>query len=132
MLESGKVELAHEKIQSFSYTMQPGEKATYNITDKALTLIMRMLPYTHPGKMENLSSATNCSMKNVVEKFKRWYNINIEVTDAEVYSSIFSGTIQNESYEEIFRYIEIVCDVDCRLIHNYEKEAKPEIIISKK
>ena len=71
-------------------------------------------------------------MKNVVEKLRRWYNINIEVADAEVYNSIFSGTIRNESYEEIFRYIEIVCDVKCKFIHNYEKEAKPEIIISKK
>lgn len=131
VLESGKVELAHENIESFSYTMQPGEKATYNITDKAISL-----NYTDASIYSSWKDGKlifrNESMKNVVDKLKRWYNINIEVTDAEVYNSIFSGTIQNESYEEIFRYIEIVCDVDCKLIHNYEKEAKPEIIISKK
>ena len=131
VLESGKVELAYENIESFSYTMQPGEKATYNIADNALSLSLEDATIYSSWKDGKLIFR-NESMRNVVEKLKRWYNINIEVTDAEVYSSIFSGTIQNESYEEIFRYIEIVCDVDCKLIHNYEKEAKPEIIISKK
>ncbi len=131
MLESGKIELAHEGLESFSYTMQPGEKATYNIANKALTLNYADASIYSSWKDGKLIFR-NESMKNVVEKLKRWYNINIDITDEEVYNSIFSGTIQNESYEEIFRYIEIVCDVNCKLIHNYEEEAKPEIIISKK
>ncbi|MCG6189700.1 FecR family protein [Maribellus maritimus] len=131
VLESGKVELAHKEIETFSYTMQPGEKATYNIADNALTLNFTDVTIYSSWKNGKLIFR-NESMKNVVEKLKRWYNINIEVADEEVYNSIFSGTIQNESYEEIFRYIEIVCDVHCKLIHNYEQEAKPEIIISKK
>ncbi|QGY46161.1 DUF4974 domain-containing protein [Maribellus comscasis] len=131
VLESGKVELAHNEIETFSYTMQPGEKATYNVADNALTLNSTDTAIYSSWKNGKLIFR-NESMKNVVEKLKRWYNIDIEVADEEVYNSIFSGTIQNESYEEIFRYIEIVCGVHCKLIHNYEKEAKPEIIISKK
>ncbi len=131
VLESGKVELAHNGSESFSYTMKPGEKATYNIVNNALTI-----NYTDAAIYSSWKDGKlifrNESMKNVIEKLKRWYNINIEVVDEEVFNSIFSGTIQNESYEEIFRYIEIVCDVHCKLIHNYEEEAKPEIIISKK
>jgi ferric-dicitrate binding protein FerR (iron transport regulator) len=130
VLESGKVELAHKDFESFNYTMQPGEKATYNIANNALTLNYADATIYSSWKDGKLIFR-NESMKNVVEKLKRWYNINIEVTDEEVYNSIFSGTIQNESYEEIFRYIAIVCDVNCKLIHNYEKEVKPEIIISK-
>lgn len=131
VLESGKVELAHNNFEAFNCTMQPGEQATYNITDNALTLNYVDAAIYSSWKDGKLIFR-NESMKNVVEKLRRWYNINIEVADSEVYSSIFSGTIQNESYEEIFRYIEIVCDVKCKLIHNYEEEAKPEIIISKK
>jgi ferric-dicitrate binding protein FerR (iron transport regulator) len=131
VLESGKVELGHKGFESFSYTMKPGEKATYNIVNNALTLNYVDADIYSSWKDGQLIFR-NESMKNVVEKLKRWYNINIEVTDEEVYNSIFSGTIQNESYEEIFRYIEIVCDVHCKLIHNYEEKAKPEIIISKK
>ena len=131
VLESGKVELAHEGIDSFSYTMQPTEKATYSITDNLLALNY-VDTATYSSWKDGKLIFRNESMKNVVEKLKRWYNINIEVTDQEVYSSLFSGTIQNESYEEIFRYIEFVCDVNCKLKHNYEEEDKPEIIISKK
>jgi len=131
VLESGKVELAHNNFESFNYTMQPGEQATYKIADNTLTLNYADAAIYSSWKDGKLIFR-NESMKNVVEKLRRWYNINIEVADEEVYKSIFSGTIQNESYEEIFRYIEIVCDVKCKLIHNYEEEAKPEIIISKK
>ena len=131
MLESGKVELAHEEFESFNYTMHPGEKATYNITNNALSL-SHADATTYSSWKDGKLIFRNESMKNVLEKLKRWYNINIVVSNEEVYNFIFSGTIQNESYEEIFRYISIVCDVNCKLIHNYEKEAKPEIIISKK
>ncbi|PIF06352.1 MAG: hypothetical protein CSA36_01970 [Draconibacterium sp.] len=131
VLESGKVELTHKNFESFKYTMKPGEKATYSIANNALTV-----NYTDAALYSSWKDGKlvfrNESMKNVVEKLKRWYNVNIEVTDEEVFNSIFSGTIQNENCEEIFRYIEVVCDVKCKLIHNYDKEAKPEIIISKK
>ena len=66
------------------------------------------------------------------KSLRRWYNIDIEITDPEVYSSIYTGTIKNESYEEIFRLIEIACHVDCRIEHHYGKEAKPQITISKR
>ncbi len=131
VLESGKVELAHNGFETFSYTMKPGEKAMYSIANNALNVNYTDVAIYTSWKDGKLMFR-NESMKNVVEKLKRWYNINIEITDEEVYNSIFSGTIQNESYEEIFRYMEIVCDVKCKLIHNYEEEAKPEIIISKK
>lgn len=131
VLESGKVELAHNGFESFNCTMKPGEKATFSIVNNALTVNDTDAAIYSSWKDGKLIFR-NESMRNVVKKLRRWYNINIEVADEEVFSSIFSGTIQNESYEEIFRYIEIVCDVKCKLIHNYEEEAKPEIIISKK
>lgn len=131
VLESGKVELAYKNIESFSYTMQPGEKATYNIANNALTLNYADAAIYSSWKDGKLIFR-NESMKNVVDKLKRWYNINIEITDKDVYNSIFSGTIQNESYEEIFRLMEDVCHIKCKMIHKYEKEAKPKIIISNK
>ena len=131
VLESGKVELAHEEVKSFNYAMQPGEKATYSNTNNELSLSY-VDATTYSSWKDGKLIFRNESMENVVEKLKRWYNINIDVIDEEVYNSIFTGTIQNESYEEIFRYISIVCNVNCKLIHNYEKEAKPEIVISKK
>ncbi|MEZ5199566.1 MAG: FecR family protein [Bacteroidales bacterium] len=131
VLESGKVELAHNSFESFIYTMKPGEKATYSIANNVLNINNTDVAVYSSWKDGKLIFR-NEPIKNVIEKLKKWYNIDIEVANAKVYDSIFTGTIQNESYEEIFRYIEIVCDVKCKLIHNYEEEAKPEITISKK
>jgi transmembrane sensor len=131
VLESGRIELTHQGIDSFSYIMQPGEKANYNIVANSLNI-----SYTNASIYSSWKDGKlifrNEPMKNVVEKLKKWYNIDIEVADTEVYNSIFSGTIQNESYEEIFRLIGAVCHVNCNLIHNYEKEDKPKVIISNK
>jgi ferric-dicitrate binding protein FerR (iron transport regulator) len=131
VLESGKVDLSHQGIESFNYTMQPGEKASFNIAANSLN-IGHVDTVIYSSWKDGKLIFRNEPMKNVVEKLKKWYNIDIEVADTEVYSSIFSGTIQNESYEEIFRLIGAVCHVNCNLIHNYEKEAKPKIIISNK
>ncbi len=131
VLESGKVELTHQGSRAFSYTMRPGEKAIYNITNSLMNIsYVDALVYSSwkDGKL----IFRNEPIDNVFEKLKKWYNIDIEVADPEIYNSVFSGTIQNESYEEIFRLIGAVCHVNCKLIHNYEKEAKPEIVISKK
>lgn len=130
VLESGKVELGYEGFESFNYCMEPGEMAKYNIANNELS-INYVNTEIYSSWKEGKLIFRNESMKNVIDKLKRWYNIEIKVTNVDVYNSIFSGTIQNESYEEIFRYIEIVCDVHCELIHNYEEEAKPQIIISK-
>ncbi len=131
VLESGKVELTHEGFESFNYIMKPGERANYNISANSLN-IGHVDTSIYSSWKDGKLIFRNEPMKNVVEKLRKWYNIDIEVADTEVYNSIFSGTIQNESYEEIFRLIGDVCHVNCKLIHNYEKEAKPEIIISKK
>ncbi|QGY47544.1 DUF4974 domain-containing protein [Maribellus comscasis] len=131
VLESGKVELTHEGFESFKYSMKPGERANYNIAAKSLN-IGHVDASIYSSWKDGKLIFRNEPMKNVVEKLKKWYNIDIEVADTEVYNSIFSGTIQNESYEEIFRLIGAVCHVNCKIIHNYEEEAKPEIIISNK
>lgn len=130
-LESGKVELTHQKISSFSYAMNPGEKATLDLTDNTMNIDLIDVAVYSSWKDGKLIFR-NSTMENVVEKLKRWYDVDIEIVDSEVYNSIFTGTIRNESYEEIFRLIGIACHVNCKIVHNYEQEAKPHIIISKK
>ena len=130
VLESGKVELTHREFDSFRYTMNPGELAAYNLTGNSVKVSKTNVSVYSSWKDGKLIFR-NSSMKDVIEKLRRWYNVNIEVTDPEVYNSIFTGTIQNESYEEIFRLIEIACPVGCIINHNYEKNTKPVIFISR-
>ncbi len=132
VLESGKIELTHQNLKSFSYTMNPGEKATLGLSDNSKIKINSVDASVYSSWKDGKLIFRNSTMGNVVEKLRRWYNIDIEITDPEVYNSIFSGTIKNESYEEVFRLIGIACQVDCKIVHHYEKEAKPQITISKR
>tara|TARA_R110002050_G_scaffold300779_1_gene472592 strand:+ start:13022 stop:14053 length:1032 start_codon:yes stop_codon:yes gene_type:complete len=132
VLESGKVELTHQERKSFSYMMNPGEKATLSLFSNNEMKISSVDASVYSSWKDGRLIFRNSPMGDVVKSLRRWYNIDIEITDPEVYSSIYTGTIKNESYEEIFRLIEIACHVDCRIEHHYGKEAKPQITISKR
>ncbi|MCW1734358.1 FecR family protein [Anaerorudis cellulosivorans] len=130
-LESGKVALSHNRIESFDYTLKPGELAAYDLTQN--TIHVDEFDVSQYASWKNgMLVFKNEPIKTVFEKLKRWYNIDIEVTDETVYESIFTGTIQSESYEQLFRLIEYSCPVKCRIQHNSDSASLPKVIISKK
>ena len=104
-LESGKVVLSHNRIESFNYTLKPGELATYDLTQNTIQVDKADVSQYASWK-NGMLVFKNEPIKTVFEKLERWYNIDIEVTDETVYESIFTGTIQNESYKQLFRLIE--------------------------
>ncbi len=130
-LESGEVALSHNRIESFNYTLQPGELATCDLMQNTIQVDKADVSQYASWK-DGLLVFKNEPMKTVFEKLKRWYNIDIEVTDKTIYESIFTGTIQSESYEQIFRLIEYSCPVKCRINHNSDSASLPKVIISKK
>jgi transmembrane sensor len=130
-LESGKVALSHSRIESIDYTLKPGELAAYDL--KQNTLQVDEFDVSQYASWKNgMLVFKNEPIKTVFEKLERWYNIDIEVTDETVYESIFTGTFQSESYEQLFRLIEYSCPVKCRINHNSDSASLPKIIISKK
>jgi transmembrane sensor len=130
-LESGKVVLSHNRIESFNYTLKPGELATYDLTQNTIQVDKADVSQYASWK-NGMLVFKNEPIKTVFEKLGRWYNIDIEVTDETVYESIFTGTIQNESYEQLFRLIEYSCPVKCRINHNSDSASLSKVIISKK
>ena len=130
VLESGKVELNHSQ-HTLNYKLIPGEKADYDIEKKQLSVEnIDVEKYTSwkDGKL----IFKNDPMKLVLEELERWYNIKIEVKDQEVYNSIFTGTVNNEGYPQIFKLIEYSCPVHYELVNNLNPEEIPKIIITKK
>lgn len=130
-LESGQVELSHTQIKSFRYTMKPGELAVYNLLSNAIQVNNTDVSRYASWKDGQLIFR-NEPIKTVFEKLERWYNIHIEVIDEKVYESIFTGTFQNESYEQIFKLIEYSCPIGCRIQHKSDSASLPKIIISRK
>lgn len=129
MLESGKVNLSHQKLKSVNYSMAPGELAKFNLSNSKISVSNPDVKKYSSWK-DGVLIFRNDQMKDVIEKLGRWYNIDIIVKDPEVYDSFYSGTIQNESYEQIFRLIEYTCPIKCQLIYSFEPDVVPKVIMT--
>ena len=130
VLESGSILLTHKQY-TLDYVLSPGEQADYNIKENEIKV--------HDTDVEKYTSwkdgiliFRNDPMELVINKLERWYNIDIVVKDPNVYNSIFTGTVINESYQQIFKLIEYSCPVRCEVVENMNPKQIPKIIISKK
>ncbi|WP_346857002.1 FecR domain-containing protein [uncultured Draconibacterium sp.] len=130
VLESGSVQLSHTTNESFNYRLKPGEIATFDLTEKKLNIAEIDVSKFSSWK-NGVLILQNDPMKEVIEKLERWYNVEVEIRDEEVYNSIFTGTITNEGYEQIFRLIDFTCPVKCEFINKTKADEKPKIIITK-
>ena len=129
VLESGKVELNQENNNSFDHILRPGEKAEFNTYSKELA-ISKVDTYQYTSWKDGILIFKNDRMDEVLEKLKRWYNIDIEVKDPKVYELVFNATIVNESVEEIFDLIKYTCSVNYEIIHSKSPEIPEKIIIT--
>ena len=130
VLESGSVLLNHNQC-TLNYKLKPGEQADYDKKAKEINI--------HSADVEKDTSwkdgkliFRNDPMKLVIKQLERWYNIQVEVKDPEVYNSIFTGTVINEGYQQIFKLIEYSCPVHCEIVNNLNPEEIPKIIITKR
>jgi ferric-dicitrate binding protein FerR (iron transport regulator) len=131
VLESGSVQLLYDGDKDFNYQLNPGQIAEF---DAGSTKVMK-----RTADIEKLTSWRNGALvfKNdpmglVIKKLERWYNIQFEVVDPAVYNSIFTGTIRNESYEQILKLIEYSCPVDFQIKGNGNLGSIPQIKVLKK
>ncbi|MCL3782660.1 FecR family protein [Prolixibacteraceae bacterium JC049] len=107
-LEEGCVELldpVHEKIH---YRMQPGEVATFDTKHKHIKV-----------KIANIQDVTNwkrghlffldAHLEEVVAALQRKFNIDIKVQNPALRMIKFNAKFNEESLEEIIKYIEFAC-----------------------
>jgi ferric-dicitrate binding protein FerR (iron transport regulator) len=127
VLESGSVKLNDSKQ---AYMLKPGEKADYNVNAKSIDIDeVDIQKYT--SWKDGRLIFRNDPMEIVIKELARWYNIEIEVKDPEVYNSIFTGSVSNEDYSRIFELIEYTCPVHCEIINNINPDNIPKIILTK-
>ena len=70
-------------------------------------------------------------LAEIVEKLKRWYNVDIRFSDAEIGDYRFSGTIlKSKPFNQIIQAFELLLPVKIKYTQNLDK--KDSILISKK
>jgi ferric-dicitrate binding protein FerR (iron transport regulator) len=130
VLESGKVELLNTKIKSFHYELTPGEMALYNQVSKQLTTY-KVSTNEFTSWKEGILIFRDDPMSEVITKLKRKYDIDIEVKQPDVYKSVFTATIKNETLEEIFNSISFACSVKYQIIKGENIHTRTKIILTK-
>ena len=131
VLESGSVQLTSERVKNCTYQLKPGEMADYDREkNKMITGKADLEKFT--SWRNGILIFRNDPLKLIIEKLERWYNIEIEIADPAVYSSIFTGTIRNESYEQILKLIEYSCSVSFRINDDNTSGSIPHFKVTKK
>ncbi len=130
VLESGSVKLLHTKDKSFDYTLIPGEKAEFNVERRSLS-VSKVNNYNYTSWKDRILIFQDASMREVINKMERWYNIQIEVENENIYKLIFNATIVNESMKDIFDLIKFTCAVNYKIISSDKPEIPVQVILSK-
>lgn len=130
VLESGKVELLNTKIKSFHYELAPGEMALYDEVSKQLTTD-EVSTNVFTSWKEGILIFRDDPMSEVIAKLKRKYDIDIEVKQPDVYKSVFTATIKNETLEEIFNSISFACSVKYQIIKGKNINTRTKVVLTK-
>ncbi len=56
------------------------------------------------------------NMDEVARRISRWYNVEVELVDEELKKYVFRGTFQDDSLEEVFKYLSMTSPIRYRII----------------
>ncbi len=131
VLESGKVEVLNTKINSFRYELNPGEMARYDALSGNVSL-KKVNPEEFISWKEGILIFRDDPMDEVLAKLERRYDIDIKVNQPDIYKSVFTATIKNETLEEIFKSIGYSCSLRYKIIKGGNLNTRIKIILSTK
>jgi ferric-dicitrate binding protein FerR (iron transport regulator) len=129
VLESGKVELSDSKVKSFRYDMKAGEMVLYDTLSKKID-VKDVDTQNFTSWKEGVLIFRDDPMDQVIGKLKRRYDIDIEVVNPDIYKSLFTATIKNETLEEIFKSVSFACSVHYQIIRDKNMKARTKVILS--
>nr|WP_319399534.1 FecR domain-containing protein [uncultured Carboxylicivirga sp.] len=112
ILEEGKVEFSTSGLKK-NIIMKPNERLL--LSDNVLNVNeVDASKYTawKEGKLVFKSDP----MQEVVSRMEKWYNIDIEIVDKELQEYVFRGTFQDDTFEEVFKYLSITSPIKYKII----------------
>ncbi|WP_167612286.1 FecR family protein [Maribellus sediminis] len=120
-LERGKVQLiSNSGVQQI---LEPGEHAVIDASTSAIH-VEKVDTEIYSSWINNKLIFKNESLKDVVERLERWYNISIEIDDKFISDKKLTATIEYESITEVMDLLEITMS----LKYSYDKNERKLII----
>jgi len=112
MLESGELKLSAKTASGSddTRTMVPGQLATI-IRDTEEITIDETQAEKHVSWTKGHLVFNDDKMSDVVRKLERWYNVEITVTDEEIYHYQFTATLVNLSIEQVLNLLQFTSPI---------------------
>ena len=112
VLQEGKVEFMLQK-NSTPIELKPNEKLLFK-NDSVNIMV------TEPSKfaawVEGKLMFRGDPMPEVARRISRWYNVEVELVDKNLEKDVIRGTFQDDSLEEVLRYISMTSPIHYRII----------------
>ncbi len=132
VLEEGKVEFSASGFSS-DVVMKPDERLVFidgainiNVTDASKFAAWK------EGKLVFRGDP----MFEVARRIGRWYNVDVELGDKELEGYVFRGTFQDDSLEEVLRYLSMTSPIRYRIIDRKQRDdgtiQKRRVVLYKK
>jgi len=112
VLEKGKIEFYVPGIPS-AVEMQPNERLVYN---RNSIHIATTDPSKYTAWVEGKLIFRGDPMPEVARRIARWYNVEVELVDKELKEDVIRGTFQDDSLEDVLRYISMTSPIRYRII----------------
>lgn len=93
----------------------PNSRLTFNGNDITREVVD---PLTDIAWRDGLLTFNRALMGDVVKSLQRWYNVDIEIKDRELYNEVISGTFRGESLERILHLLEYSTPIRCEIEHS--------------
>ena len=113
VLEQGKVIFTTKGLKS-EIEMKPSERLIFR--NKKIIINKITDAYKYSAWKEGKLVFRGDPMTEVARRIGRWYNVNVVVKDKELKSYVFRGTFQDDSLEEVLRYISMTSPIGYRII----------------
>ena len=112
ILEEGIVEFSTPGLSS-DIKMKPNEQLTFSggIINMRVVDAARFSAWKE-GKLVFRGDP----MSEVARRLERWYNVTVEVVDKELDDYVFRGTFQDDSLEEVLRYLSMTSPIHSKII----------------
>ncbi len=113
VLEEGKVEFSTPRLLS-NIEMKPNERLVFSKNHVKIhnTLDASRFAAWKEGKLVFRGDP----MSEVARRLERWYNVTVVVGDKELEKYVFRGTFQDDTLEEVLRYLSMTSPMDYRIV----------------
>ena len=107
ILTDGKVKLMESIASSENKLiteMKPGQKAVYKKGSQNI-ILNTVDPEKYISWIKGQLIFKDDSIKEVVKKLNRWFNVKIKIADPEISNYIYTATFQEETIEQIINFL---------------------------